>query len=159
VIAFIDDHRDRHGVKPICQVLPIAPASCCEHPVKRSDPARQPDRAKQDAELRPHIQRVSDDNWQVCGVRKVWRQLRREGFDVARCTVARLMKIMGSQVIIRGKPHKTTIPDRKLPCPLDRVNRQFRMPAPNMLWGKPLSASDGVDGSRFRHRDVPYWVR
>jgi hypothetical protein len=95
VIAFIDDHRDRHGVKPICQVLPIAPASCCEHPVKRSDPARQPDRAKQDAELRPHIQRVSDDNWQVCGVRKVWRQLRREGFDVARCTVARLMKIMG----------------------------------------------------------------
>ena len=67
-------------------------------------------------------------------MRKVWRQLRREGFDVARCTVARLMKIMGIQGIIRGKPHKTTIPDKKLPCPLDRVNRQFRVPAPNMLW-------------------------
>jgi hypothetical protein len=97
MIAFIDDHRDRHGVEPVCQVLPIAPASCCEHPVKRSDPARQSDRAKRDAELRPHIQRVFDANWRVCGVRKVWRQLRREGFDVARCTVARLMKIMGSQ--------------------------------------------------------------
>jgi putative transposase len=67
-------------------------------------------------------------------VRKVWRQLRREGFDVARCTVARLMKSMGIQGIIRGKPHKTTTPDKKLPCPLDKVNRQSRAPAPNMLW-------------------------
>ena len=67
-------------------------------------------------------------------MRKDWRQLRREGFDVARCTVARLMKVMGIQGIIRGKPQKTTIPDKKLPCPLDRVNRQFRVPAPNMLW-------------------------
>jgi putative transposase len=76
-------------------ILPIAPATYYEHLVKRSDPARQSDRTKRDAELRPHIQRVFDDNWRVYGVRKVWRQLRREGFDVARCTVARLMKIMG----------------------------------------------------------------
>ena len=110
-----------------------------EHP-EHFDPARQSDRAKRDAELRPHIQRVFDANWQAYGVRKVWRQLRREGFAVARCTVARLMKIMGIQGIVRGKPHKTTIPDKKLPCPLDRVNRQFRVPALNMLWGKPLSA-------------------
>jgi transposase InsO family protein len=134
MIAFIDDHRDKHGVEPICDVLPIAPATYYEHLSKRADPARQSDRARRDAELRPHIQRVFDANWQVYGVRKIWRQLRREGFDVARCTVARLMKALGIQGIIRGKPHKTTIPDKKLPCPLDRVNRQFRVPAPNMLW-------------------------
>ena len=134
MIAFIDDHRDKHGVEPICEVLPIAPATYYDHLAKLADPARLSDRAKRDADLRPHIQRVFDANWQVYGVRKVWRQLRREGFDVARCTVARLMKAMGIQGVIRGKPHKTTIPDKKLPCPLDRVNRQFRVPAPNMLW-------------------------
>ena len=134
MIAFIDDHRDKHGVEPICEVLPIAPATYYDLLAKLADPARLSDRAKRDADLRPHIQRVFDANWQVYGVRKVWRQLRREGFDVARCTVARLMKAMGIQGVIRGKPHKTTIPDKKLPCPLDRVNRQFRVPAPNMLW-------------------------
>jgi putative transposase len=134
MIAFIDDHRVKHGVEPICKVLPIAPATYYDHLAKLADPARQSDHARRDGELRPHIQRVFDANWQVYGVRKVWRQLRREGFDVARCTVARLMKAMGIQGVIRGKPHKTTIPDKKLPCPLDRVNRQFRVPAPNMLW-------------------------
>lgn len=134
MIAFIDDHRDKHGVEPICEVLPIAPATYYDHLAKLADPARLSDRAKRDADLRPHIQRVFDANWQVYGVRKVWRKLRREGFDVARCTVARLMKAMGIQGVIRGKPHKTTIPDKKLPCPLDRVNRQFRVLAPNMLW-------------------------
>ena len=67
-------------------------------------------------------------------MRKIWHQLRREGFDVVRCTVARLMKDMDGQGIIRGKPHRTTIPDKRQPCPLDKVNRQFRVPAPNMLW-------------------------
>jgi len=84
--------------------------------------------------LRPEIRRVFEENWQVYGARKIWRQLRREGFDVARCTVARLMRVMGIQGVIRGKPHRTTIPDKKLPCPQDKVNRQFRVPAPNMLW-------------------------
>lgn len=134
MIAFIDDHRGTHGVEPICDMLPIAPATYYEHLAQRADPARQSDRARRDGELRPRIQRVFDANWQVYGVRKIWRQLRREGFYVARCTVARLMKSMGIQGIIRGKPHKTTIPDKKLPCPLDKVNRQFRVPAPNMLW-------------------------
>jgi putative transposase len=134
MIAFIDDHRDKHGIGSICDMLPIAPATYYDHLAKLADPARQSDRAGLDAELRPHIQRVFDANWQVYGVRKVWRQLRRESFDVARCTVARLMKAMGIQGIIRGKPHKTTIPDKKLPCPLDKVNRPFRVPAPNMLW-------------------------
>ncbi len=148
MIAFIDDHRDKHRVEPICEVLPIAPATFYEHLARRSDPSRLSDRAKRDAKLRPHIQRVFDANWQVYGVRKIWRHLRREGFDVARCTVARLMKTMGIEGVIRGKPHKTTIPDKKLQCPLsadlpckspagqrlDKVNRQFRVPAPNMLW-------------------------
>jgi putative transposase len=111
-------------------MLPIAPATYYEHLAKRTDPSRLSDRALRDAEFRPHIQRVFDANWQVYGVRKVWRQLRREGFDAARCTVARL----GIQGIIRDKPHKTTIPDKKLPCPLDKVNRQFRVSAPNMMW-------------------------
>lgn len=134
MIAFIDDHRDKHGVEPICEVLPIAPATYYEHLAKRADPSRLSDRARREAQLRPQIQRVFDANWQVYGVRKIWRQLRREGFDVARCTVARLMKAMDIQGIIRGKPQKTTIPDKKLPCPMDKVNRQFRVPAPNMLW-------------------------
>ena len=73
-------------------------------------------------------------NFRVYGVRKVWRQLQREGFDVARCTVARLMRAMGLAGVIRGKPVRTTISDRSAPCPLDRVNRQFRAPAPDMLW-------------------------
>jgi putative transposase len=77
---------------------------------------------------------VFDANWQVYGVRKIWRQLRREGFDVARCTVGRLMRSMGLQGVIRGKPIKTTIQDKAVPCPLDHVNRQFHAAAPNRLW-------------------------
>lgn len=118
----------RHG-----SFLPIAPSTYYEHLAKRADPARLSDRARRDQALRPEILRVFEENWRVYGVRKIWRQLQREGFDVARCTVARLMKSMGIQGIIRGKPHKTTVPDKKAPCPLDKVNRQFRAPAPNRL--------------------------
>jgi len=132
--------RGAHGVEPICNLLPIAPATCDDPLTRRADPVRQSGRAQRDAELRPQIPRVFDANWQVYGVRKIWRQLRREGFDLARCTVARLMKAMNIQGVIRGKPQRTTIPDKKLPCPLDKVNRPFRVPAPNMLWGEPLSA-------------------
>ena len=134
MVGFIDAHRDAHGVEPICAVLPIAPSTYYEHLAKRADPSRLSERARRDEALRPEILRVFEENWRVCGVRKIWRQLRREGFDVARCTVARLMKVMGIQGIVRGKPHRTTIPDKKAPCPLDKVNRQFRVPAPNMLW-------------------------
>jgi transposase InsO family protein len=134
MIAFIDDHREVHGVEPICEVLPIAPSTYHDHLAKRADPCRLSARARRDAELRGEIERVFDDNLRVYGVRKVWRQMHREGFDVARCTVARLMKSMGIEGIIRGKPVKTTIPDKAAPCPLDHVNRQFRVPAPNRLW-------------------------
>mgnify|MGYP006275799299 CR=1 FL=1 len=134
MIAFIDDHRGAHGVEPICKVLPIAPSTYYDHLAKRADPARRSERSRRDEALLPEIERVFDANYKVYGVRKVWHQMRREGFDVARCTVARLMKDMGIQGIIRGKPHRTTIPDKAAPCPLDRVNRQFRVPAPDMLW-------------------------
>ena len=122
MIAFIDDHCGVHGVEPICEVLPIAPSTYHDHLAKRADLSRLSARARRDAELRPEIARVFDDNFRVYGVRKVWRQMRREGFDVARCTVARLMKSMGIEGIIRGKPVKTTIPDKAAPCPLDHVN-------------------------------------
>ena len=134
MIAFIDDHRAKHGVEPICEVVPIAPSTYYDHLAKRADPARMSARARRDAQLRPQIQRVFDANFRVYGVRKVWRQLGREGFDAARCTVARLMKSMGIEGVIRGKPIKTTIQNTAAPCPLDRVNRQFSAPAPNMLW-------------------------
>ena len=134
MIAFIDEHRDAYGVEPICRVLPIAPSSYHEHKRRQSDPSRLPERAWRDARLRHEIRRVFDANFRVYGVRKVWRQLKREGFDVARCTVARLMKAMGLAGAVRGKPIRTTISDRAAPCPLDRVNRVFQVPAPNMLW-------------------------
>jgi transposase InsO family protein len=81
-----------------------------------------------------HIRRVWDENFQVYGVRKVWRQLAREGVAVARCTVARLMRGMGLQGAVRGKTVRATISDTAAPCPRDKVNREFRTPAPNRLW-------------------------
>ncbi len=134
MIAFIDDHRGAHGVEPICKVLPIAPSTYHAHVAKRRDPARLSQRAKQDAVLKIGVRRVFDQNFSVYGVRKVWRQLKREGFDVARCTVSRLMRDMGLQGVIRGKSVKTTISDKAAPCPLDHVNRQFKAPRPNVLW-------------------------
>jgi putative transposase len=134
MIAFIDDHRDKHGVEPICKLLPIAPSTYRAHAARRRDPAKASARARRDAALREKIQRVFDANFQVYGVRKVWKQLDREGEKVARCTVARLMRSMGLQGVVRGRPVKTTVSDRKAPCPLDKVNRNFQAPRPNALW-------------------------
>ncbi|MGO8923045.1 MAG: IS3 family transposase [Xanthobacteraceae bacterium] len=134
MIAFIDDHREAHGIEPICKVLPIAPSTYHAHVARRADPAKRSARAKRDAALKPEVRRVFDDNFQVYGVRKVWRQLRRENHDVARCTVERLMRDLGLQGAIRGKPVRTTVSDKAAPCPLDHVNRQFRAPHPNVLW-------------------------
>jgi putative transposase len=134
MMAFIDDQRVVHGVEPICKVLPIAPSTYHAHDAQRRDPLRLSARARRDLALRVEVRRVFDANYRVYGVRKVWRQLRREGFDVARCTVARLMRAMGLAGVIRGKPVRTTISDRSAPCPRDHVNRQFRAPAPNRLW-------------------------
>jgi transposase InsO family protein len=134
MIAFIDDHRAVYGVEPICRVLPIAPSTYHAHVATRRAPSRASARARRDADLIPEVRRVWDENFRVYGVRKVWRQLLRESFDIARCTVARLMKMLGLQGIVRGRAHRTTVRDPALPCPLDRVNRQFRAPAPNRLW-------------------------
>lgn len=134
MVSFIDAHRDAHGVEPICKHLPIAPSTYYRHLEMLAVPDCRSQRARRDEALRFEIRRVFNDNWRVYGVRKIWHQLQREGYNVARCTVARLMKTMGLQGIIRGKPHKTTVPDKKSPCPLDKVNRQFKVPAPNRLW-------------------------
>ncbi len=139
MIAFIDDHRGELGVEPICKHQPIAPSTYYDHLAKRADPDLLSDRVKRDAELRPEIERVFDANFKVYGVRKVWHQMRRERFDVARCTVARLMKEMGLEGVIRGKKVKTTVPDKAQTCPLDKVNRQFQAPAPNVLWASDFT--------------------
>jgi len=134
MIAFIDDHRGAYGVEPICRELPIAPSTYHAHAARRTDPLEAPPRVCRDAALRGEIRRVWEENFQVYGVRKVWRQLGREGIGVARCTVARLMRQMGLKGIVRGKSVRTTISDKAAPCPLDRVNRDFKAPAPNRLW-------------------------
>lgn len=131
---FIDEHREEYGVEPICRVLPIAPSTYRAHAARLADPSLLSDRAKRDAGLRPEIRRVWEENFEVYGVRKVWRQLNREGVTVARCTVARLMAQMGLQGAVRGNPVKTTVSNPATPCPEDRVNRQFHAPRPNALW-------------------------
>ena len=134
MIAFIDDHRQEYGVEPICKVLPIAPSTYHDHLAKRADPLKLSARARRDMALKSEIARVFAENFAVYGVRKVWRQMQREGFDIARCTVERLMRGMGLAGVIRGKPVRTTVQDKAAPCPLDHVNRQFHAPAPDRLW-------------------------
>ena len=134
MIAFIDDHRTSYGVEPICRELPIAPSTYHAEIARRADPLSAPPRVRRDVALRGEVRRVWEENFGVYGVRKVWRQLGREGVSVARCTVARLMRQMGLQGIVRGKSVRTTISDKAAPCPLDRVNRDFKAPAPNRLW-------------------------
>ena len=134
MIAFIDDHRATYGVEPICRVLPIAPSTYFERVAQRRDLMRLSARAQRDQALKPEVARVFAENFGVYGVRKVWRQMMREGFPVARCTIERLMREMSLAGVIRGKPVRTTISDKAAPCPLDHVNRQFRAPAPNRLW-------------------------
>lgn len=134
MIFFIDEHRSAFGIEPICRMLPIASSTYYDAIAKRMDVDRLSVRARRDMALKIDIRRVFDENFRVYGVRKVWRQLQRKGFGVARCTVARLMRSMGLQGIIRGKPVRTTISNKAAPSPLDRVNRQFRSRAPNRLW-------------------------
>ena len=134
MIAFVDDHRGAYGVEPICRVLPIAPSTYRDHLAKRAAPEKMSARARRDQVLKVAVARVFAENFKVYGVRKVWRQMRREGFDVARCTVERLMRSLDLQGVIRGKPVRTTLSDRSAPCPLDHVNRQFNAPRPNTLW-------------------------
>ena len=132
--AFVDQYRDTHGVEPICKVLQIAPSAYRRHAARQRDPELRSVRAKRDEALLPQVHRVWQSNLQVYGAEKVWRQLGREGHVVARCTVERLMSRSGLRGVVRGKVVRTTISDSKAPCPLDRVNRQFKAQRPNQLW-------------------------
>jgi len=133
--SFIDEHREKHGVEPLCRYLPIAPSTYYEHKAREADPGRLPRRAQCDESLKPEIRRVWDENHQVYGARKVWIQLNREELRVARCTVERLMAVLGLEGARRGgKKWKTTIPDDAAGRPLDLVQRQFQAERPNQLW-------------------------
>ncbi len=137
--AFIDAHRDAYGVESICAVLPIAPATYHEHKARQTDPSRLPARAIRDRWLKMEIRRVWEENFCVYGPRKVWRQLRREGGEVARCTVERLMRELGLQGIVRGRRCRTTIPDEVTERPRDLVDRDFTATRPNQLWVADLT--------------------
>lgn len=130
----MDAHRDTFGVEPICRVLQVAPSGYRRHVSRERDPQRRTAREKRDAMLMPEIERVWRSNLQVYGADKVWRQLQRERIAVARCTVERLMRALGIQGVRRGKVVRTTLSNRSAPCPLDKVNRQFRADRPNQLW-------------------------
>ncbi len=133
-MPFVDEHRERFGVEPICRALQIAPSAYWRQAQRRRDPARCPPRRQRDWALLPEIERVWSANMRVYGADKVWKQLNRERIEVARCTVERLMRRLGLRGAVRGKGLRTTVPDAKAPCPLDRVNREFRADRPNQLW-------------------------
>jgi len=140
MVDFIEEHREGYGVEPICAMLPIAPSTYYEHRAWRKDPERRSARARRDDELRVEIQRVYDENQSVYGPRKVWRQLKREGYKVARCTVERLMRDMGLSGAVRGRAFKvTTVADEAAQRPLDLVERIFRADRPNKLWVADLT--------------------
>jgi putative transposase len=134
MIAYIDRHRDRFGVEPICRVLPIAPSTYYQH-TKGPRSAR----AVRDAQLKVEIRRVHAEHFGVYGARKVWRQLHREGIAVARCTVERLMGELGLEGVRRGKPHKTTTPATSAARLPDLIERDFSAARPNQLWVADLT--------------------
>ena len=109
MVSFIEEHREEHGVEPICRKLPIAPSTYYEQKAREADPSRRSARSVRDVEFREKIERVWKEHFGVYGARKVWRQLGREGVEVARCTVERLMREMGLQGVVRGRPFKTTV--------------------------------------------------
>ena len=139
MVAFIDEHRDEHGIEPICEMLPIAPSTYYEHKAAQADPGRRSDRARRDEQLKVEIARVFAANYEVYGHRKIWAQLRREGIEVARCTVQRLMREMGLHGAVRGRAWKTTTRPGTAPAPPDLVDRRFTVDAPNRLWVSDLT--------------------
>jgi len=126
---FIAAHRGRFGVEPICRVLQVAPSTYYARR-HRAPSARQ----QRDTALKPQLQQVHADHFGVYGVRKLWRQVQRDGTAVARCTVARRMHDLGLRGVVRGRPHRTTVPAETAPRPADLVHRTFQAPAPNRLW-------------------------
>ena len=160
MIAFIDDHRQAYGVEPICKVLPIAPSTYHAHAARRADPGKLPTRTRNDVVLMAEIRRVFEANFHVYGVRKLWRQLAREGIKAACCTVARLMRSMGLQGVVRGRKVRTTVPDPAAACPLDHVNRHFRAPRPNALWVSDFTyvATSALRTAKSPGRALSTWL-
>ena len=135
MIAFIDKQRDSHGIEPICKQLPIAASTYYEYKARESDPDKASNRLIRDRYHKVEIQRTWEENKRVYGARKVWKQLNREGFVIARCTVERLMKVLNIQGVTRGgAKRRTTVPNEALDKPSDLVNRQFVAERPNQLW-------------------------
>ncbi len=136
----VDEHRGTHGVEPICTVLQIAPSAYRRHAARCRDQTLLSHRSQRDIELMPVVKQVWNANLQVYGADKVWKQMNREGVEVARCTVERLMQRLGLRGVRRGKVVRTTVSDNKAPCPMDKVNRQFRADRPNQLWVSDFSS-------------------
>jgi putative transposase len=139
MVSFIDDHLDAYGVEPICRRLPIAPSVYYAWKAQERDASLRSARSARDATLREEIERVWKENFSAYGAYKVWRQLRREGVDVARCTVERLMRAMGLRGVVRGRKARTTIPDELADRPKDLVHRRFKADGPNQLWVADLT--------------------
>ena len=139
MVEFIDAQRSEYGVEPICAVMPIAPATYYEHRTRREDRSRRSGRARRDELLGYEIRRVWETNFRVYGARKIWKQLGREGFAAARCTVERLMRGMGLRGAVRGRKVKTTSAATTAERPLDLVQRDFRASHPNQLWVADLT--------------------
>ncbi|HHX3675495.1 TPA: IS3 family transposase [Klebsiella oxytoca] len=133
IMPLLESLSGEHGVGPVCHELDIAPSTYYWHQQRRKCPERRSSRDKRDAVLIPEIQRVYEENYSVYGVRKVWRQLKREGVGVARCTIERLMKALQLRGVTRGKSVRTTR-SNKAETPQDRVNRQFVAERPDSLW-------------------------
>ena len=133
-MSFIDSHREELGIEPICRELAVAPSSYHAHAARLADPAKRSARARRDYEIKQQISQVHEASSGLYGTRKVWHQLRREGTRVAKCTIERLMQAMGLSGVRRGKKTITTVSNPKAPCPLDKVNREFRVSRPNALW-------------------------
>ena len=134
MIAFIEDHRNVFGVGPICRFLGIAPSTYYAHKAIERDPDLASARAKQDLIDREKIGKAFDGSGKRYGARKIWHDLRRDGHYIARCTVERLLKVMGIQGVVRGQKPITTNPDTSQSCPEDKVNRDFTASTPNRLW-------------------------
>jgi putative transposase len=140
MVDFVEKNRGEHGVEPICAMLPIAPATYYEERARRANPEKRPARLRLDDELKPEIRRVWDENMAVYGADKVWRQLRREKFPVARCTVERLMRSEGLRGAVRGRAFKvTSTADASAGRPADLVKRNFSAEGPNRLWVADLT--------------------
>jgi len=139
MVAFIDDHGGQYGVEPIGRVLPIAASTYCLCKAREAAPEKRPARAKQDEHLRREVQRVWQENRQVCGLRKLWRQLNREGIPVERCTVARRMGELGIHGVVRGRRCRTTLPSEISAHPEDLVQGDFTAQRPNQLWVSALT--------------------